>query len=270
MSRNAASSSTTKTASAIREYAVQMTDPPAPRGIRPDSALTTSHRDVRVTCSYASGAYLQRVKGRHQDSPLEPSNMPFTIAIMTVVLSCTWFFQLRWPASFVAVPVAAVLVLGAWKAALTGETGVKPGALMRALAAASIFTIVVALILVAAGAARGTLHSRPDSRKRRGVDRVGRRAAVDSADCLSARGPARDVAAHGHRHRRRTVRIAPPSEFVADDVDVRQGRSDGARFYDRYPNVIPLALSHAAATLIILRAFDDATLGGLRVGARFF
>jgi hypothetical protein len=40
--------------------------------------------------------------------------------------------------------------------------------------------------------------------------------------------------------------------------------------YDRYPNVIPLALSHAAATLIILRAFDDATLGGLRVGARFF
>jgi hypothetical protein len=89
--------------------------------------------------------------------------MPFTIAIMTVVLSCTWFFQSRWPASFVAVPVAAVLILGAWKAALTGETGVKPGALMRALAAASIFTIVVALILVAAGAARGTLHSRPDS-----------------------------------------------------------------------------------------------------------
>jgi membrane protease YdiL (CAAX protease family) len=40
--------------------------------------------------------------------------------------------------------------------------------------------------------------------------------------------------------------------------------------YDRYPNVLPLALSHAVATLIILHAFDDALLGGLRVGARFF
>src|SRR6185295_6936690 len=39
--------------------------------------------------------------------------------------------------------------------------------------------------------------------------------------------------------------------------------------YDRHPNVIPLALSHAVATLIILYAFDDAIMGRLRVGVAY-
>jgi len=36
--------------------------------------------------------------------------------------------------------------------------------------------------------------------------------------------------------------------------------------YDRYPNVVPLALSHAITTLAILYAFDDAVTGRLRIG----
>ena len=36
--------------------------------------------------------------------------------------------------------------------------------------------------------------------------------------------------------------------------------------YDRYPNLLPLALSHALLTLAILYAFDDAITGRLRVG----
>jgi membrane protease YdiL (CAAX protease family) len=36
--------------------------------------------------------------------------------------------------------------------------------------------------------------------------------------------------------------------------------------YDRYPNLFPLAMSHALLTLGILYAFDDSITGGLRVG----
>ena len=39
--------------------------------------------------------------------------------------------------------------------------------------------------------------------------------------------------------------------------------------YDRYPNLLPLALSHALFTLAILYAFDDAMTGRLRVGIAY-
>jgi hypothetical protein len=39
--------------------------------------------------------------------------------------------------------------------------------------------------------------------------------------------------------------------------------------YDRHPNVLPLALSHALLTLVILYAFDERITGHLRVGAAY-
>lgn len=39
--------------------------------------------------------------------------------------------------------------------------------------------------------------------------------------------------------------------------------------YSRYPNIIPLALSHAASTVVILMSFDPAITGGLRTGWRY-
>jgi membrane protease YdiL (CAAX protease family) len=39
--------------------------------------------------------------------------------------------------------------------------------------------------------------------------------------------------------------------------------------YARHPNIIPLAVSHAASTLVILMAFDPSVTGGLRTGWRF-
>jgi membrane protease YdiL (CAAX protease family) len=39
--------------------------------------------------------------------------------------------------------------------------------------------------------------------------------------------------------------------------------------YARHPNIIPLALSHAVATLVILVSFDPGVTGGLRTGWRF-
>jgi membrane protease YdiL (CAAX protease family) len=39
--------------------------------------------------------------------------------------------------------------------------------------------------------------------------------------------------------------------------------------YDRYPNIIPLALSHALGTLALRYAFDETILGRLRIGASY-
>ena len=39
--------------------------------------------------------------------------------------------------------------------------------------------------------------------------------------------------------------------------------------YDRYPNVIPFALSHALGTMAILYAFDTAITGRLRIGMSY-
>jgi hypothetical protein len=41
------------------------------------------------------------------------------------------------------------------------------------------------------------------------------------------------------------------------------------RLYDRYPNIIPLALSHALGTLAVLHAFDADITGRLRIGASY-
>jgi len=40
--------------------------------------------------------------------------------------------------------------------------------------------------------------------------------------------------------------------------------------YARHPNIVPLALSHAAATVIILIAFNPSVTGALRTGWRYF
>jgi membrane protease YdiL (CAAX protease family) len=39
--------------------------------------------------------------------------------------------------------------------------------------------------------------------------------------------------------------------------------------YDRHPNLLPLALSHAVLTLVVFYAFDDAITGRLRVGVSY-
>jgi membrane protease YdiL (CAAX protease family) len=41
------------------------------------------------------------------------------------------------------------------------------------------------------------------------------------------------------------------------------------RIYDRYPNIIPLALSHGLGTLALRYAFDEAITGRLRIGAAY-
>jgi membrane protease YdiL (CAAX protease family) len=196
--------------------------------------------------------------------------MAFTVAVLAVVLSYTWFLQPRWPSSFAAVPVAAVLLLGVWKAALTGETGVTPRAILPGLAATAIFTAVTALILLAAGTALGTLHVRPNLLANFlaliawGGGQQWILQTVFLREAQRATSPHTGIVVAAALF----AALHLPNPWLTMLTFV--GAIGWCTIYDRYPNAIPLALSHAAATLIILCAFDDAMLGGLRVGARFF
>jgi len=194
----------------------------------------------------------------------------FTITILAVVLSYTWYFQPRWPSSFVAVPVILVLILGIWRALVTGESGVKPCALTRGLRATAIFTAAIVAVLVIAGAVGGTLHFRRDFLPdflalivwgggqqwilqtvflRESQRVTSRRAGIVLAAALFAS-------------------LHLPNPWLTALTFV--GALGWCAIYERYPNVVPLALSHAMATLMLLSAFDEAMTGRLRVGVAYF
>jgi len=200
---------------------------------------------------------------------LVPSGMRFTFAILAVIISYTWLFQPRWPSSFVAVPVVSVLILGVWKAALTGEWGVKVRALLPGFRATAIFTAAIVALIVAAGAAVGTLHERPDFLANLlvlivwggGQQWILQTVFLRDAQRATSRRAGIFVAA---------VLFASlhlPNPFLTTMTLI--GAVGWCAIYDRYPNVIPLALSHAIATLAILYAFDEAITGRLRVGVAY-
>jgi len=195
--------------------------------------------------------------------------MPFTVAILGVVLSYVWILEPRLPSSWVAAPVIVVLGLGVWKAVRSGDWGVRFDALLSAFRATAIFTAAIVAIIGVAGAAAGTLHDRRDFfgnllalvvwgggqqwvlqtvllREAQGV--TSRRAAIVVAAALFAA-------------------LHLPNPFLTTMTFI--GALGWCAIYDRHPNVIPLALSHAIATLAILYAFDDAMTGRLRIGPAY-
>jgi membrane protease YdiL (CAAX protease family) len=192
--------------------------------------------------------------------------MPFTLAIFGIVLGYTWLVEPRTPQSFAAVPVTLILLLAVWRNLRTQEWGVRWNALVPGLAATTAFTLPLILVLLAAGAASGTLHERRDS--------------LGSLTSLVLWGAAqqwvlqtvvlRELQAAGSR---RSGLVAAPLLFAALHLPnplltalTLVGALGWCAIYDRYPNVLPLALSHALGTLALLHAFDPALTGGLRVG----
>src|SRR5262245_15305442 len=84
--------------------------------------------------------------------------MPYTLAILAAILSYSWILEPRGVP--VAVPAAIVALVAAWSGWRSGEWGLSFAALTAASRAALIFTIPAVAIVLAAGAAAGTLHDR--------------------------------------------------------------------------------------------------------------
>jgi membrane protease YdiL (CAAX protease family) len=195
--------------------------------------------------------------------------VPFTVGILIVILSYTWFFQPRFPGEPVLIPIVIVVALGLCNAVRTREWGFSAPALVPGLRAAALFTVPLALILLATGAAAGTLH--------------GRRDALVSLGALVVWGGAQQwilqtvILREAQRATSRRLGVPTAAVLFAivhlpnpvlSTITV-VGALGWCAIYDRYPNIVPLALSHACGTLALLYAFDDTITGGLRIGHAF-
>jgi membrane protease YdiL (CAAX protease family) len=193
----------------------------------------------------------------------------YTIAIVGAVLVYVWFLEATLPRGFVLVPVFLILGLTIHHDRRQAEWGFSWRALAPGLWRALLITFVMALIVLGVGAALGTLHDRRDF--------------LGSLAPLVVWGGAQQwvlqtvVLREAQRatSRRWGVVVAAllfgaihlPNPFLAPVTAV--GALVWCGLYDRYPNIVPLALSHGLGTLAVRYAFDDAITGRLRIGASY-
>jgi len=192
----------------------------------------------------------------------------FSLSILAVVLTFTWLVAPNAPQS-APVAVALVLALAVWRAARSGEWGVKRSAFLPALAWSAALTAAGVVAVYLAGSRLGTWRPRPDP--------------WSNLLLLIPWGLGQQFALHTVFLREAQATLSRtagiwlaalmfaalhlPNLFLT--VMTGLGALAWCWIYDRYPNLLPMALSHALLTLAILYAFDDAITGRLRVGAGF-
>lgn len=192
-----------------------------------------------------------------------------TAAILATVLIYIWFFEGRADRAWVYLPGAIVLGLTFWHARRRREWGFDWKALRGAARLTAPWTAAAVIGIFVAGAMAGTIHDRRDFLGTflalvpwGGAQQWVLQTAV-LRDCQRAAG------------RQAGIGIAAllfglvhlPNVFLT--VMTTIGGLIWCPIYDRYPNIVPLAVSHALATLAILYAFDEAITGRLRIGASF-
>ena len=197
--------------------------------------------------------------------------MPYTLVMVAIILGYTWvalpFADVRGP--WRILPVALVLAVTIAHNRRTGDWGFS----RRALLPAFVWSIVLTIPIVSAFWYIGHAMGPPPVRRApvldflyviiwggaqqlvlqtvvlRETQRVAPRAAVPLAAAIFA-------ALHA------------PNPFLMTVTFV--GGLAWCWIYARAPNIIPLALSHATATTVVLLSFNPAVTGGLRTGWRYF
>jgi membrane protease YdiL (CAAX protease family) len=195
--------------------------------------------------------------------------MPFTLATMAFVLVYVWVIEPRTSHSAVLVPAAALVILTTWHDLRYREWGFGWRALAPGLWRALVVTFVAVLLILGAGAAVGTLHDRRDFLGNLaplvlwgGAQQwVLQTLVLREAQRASSRARGIVIAAGLFGTIHLPNPLLAPVTCVAALV--------WCRLYDRYPNIIPLALSHGLGTLALRYAFDEAIIGRLRIGAAY-
>jgi membrane protease YdiL (CAAX protease family) len=196
--------------------------------------------------------------------------MFFTVAIVGVVLAYTWVIDPIAPAWVAGAAGTLVLALAVWRAWRTGRWGLAPSAFLPALGWSAAVTGAGTLAIYLAGSRLGTLHERRDFWGNLAVLipwAIGQQFALQTvllpeSQATTSRSAGVWLAALLF------AAVHLPNPFLSAATFL--GALAWCRVYDRYPNLLPIALSHAVLTLAILYAFDDAMTGGLRVGAAYF
>jgi membrane protease YdiL (CAAX protease family) len=193
----------------------------------------------------------------------------FSLATVAVVLGYTWVVEPIAPKSITPIPVALVLVLAIAHAVKSGDWGVTPAAFLASLWKSAVFTAVAGIGIYLAGARLGTWHDQRD---------VG-----PTVLLLIPWGLGQQFALHTVFLREAQATCGRPAGIVLAaalfaalhlpnpflSAMTFAGALVWCWIYDRHPNLLPLALSHALLTLAILCAFDEALTGHLRVGAAY-
>src|SRR5262245_15565194 len=194
--------------------------------------------------------------------------MPFTIPILATILFYVWVLE---PIGVpVALPGGVLLAATILNNLVSGEWGLSPRALLPASRAAAFFTVPAVLAVLGVGFAMGTLHDRTDFLGnfaelipwgaaqqwmlqtvvlREVRRRLPPRAAILAAAALFAL-------------------VHAPNGFLMLMTFI--GALGWCAIYSRYQNFLPLAVSHALATLALLYAFDDDITGRLRIGESYW
>ena len=195
--------------------------------------------------------------------------MLHTIAIVSAVLIHAWFLADEWPREVVLLPAGVIIFLTIRYDLKHREWGFAPRALLPGLVRALPVTLLLCAVILAIGAALGTLHDRRDF--------------LGSFAPLILWGGAQQwvlQTAVLRECQRATSRwtgillaallfgvVHLPNPFLAP-VTFGAGLL-WCWLYDRYPNIVPLAVSHALGTLAVLHAFDQDITGRLRIGAAY-
>jgi membrane protease YdiL (CAAX protease family) len=197
--------------------------------------------------------------------------MPFTAAIAAIILGYTWvaapLVSVRGP--WLALPVVVVIALTIAHNRRTHDWGFKSKAFWPALGWSAILTAVFGAILWWAGRELDPPPHRDaplldflyvviwggaqqfvlQTVVFREAQSVARRAAVPLAAAIFA-------AFH------------LPNPFLVIVTFI--GGLIWCAIYARHPNIVPLALSHAASTVVILMSFNASVTNALRTGWRYF
>ena len=188
---------------------------------------------------------------------------------MASVLVYVWVIEPRTPRSAVLAPAAALVILTTWHDVRYRDWGFSWRALAPGLWRSLAVTFVAVLLILGAGAALGTLHDRRDFLGNLAPLVIWGGAQQWVLQTLVLREAQRASS------RARGIVIAAvlfgvihlPNPFLAPVTGV--AAIVWCRLYDRYPNIIPLALSHGLGTLALRYAFDEAMIGRLRIGAAY-
>jgi len=193
-----------------------------------------------------------------------------TLAIVAMVFAYQWVADplINVPGPWVVLPVAIILALCVRHSLKTGDWGFSWRAFWPAMAWSMALTVPLGAALWFIGHAQGPPPARP--------------APVLDFLYVMVWGGAQQFVLQTvilresqHAVRRGATLLAAaifasvhlPNPFLMTVTFV--GALAWCGIYARYPNLVPLALSHATATVIILMSFDRDLTGGLRTGWRY-
>lgn len=166
-------------------------------------------------------------------------------------------------------PGALVVCLTVWHDWRRGEWGFSGRALAPGLWRALAITLALGLAILGIGAAIGTLHDRRDFLGSLAPLVVWGAAQQWVLQTVVLREAQRATSRHTGIVLAALLFAAVhlPNPFLTAMTAL--GALVWCALYDRFPNIIPLALSHGLGTLAIRYAFDDGITGRLRIGASY-